>query len=94
MTGALLIDVDSTIPNLALMHISTWRKSLGIPTYREGTPDAPSWASDPSEVWASCIFTKNRANTDGIRWIYPDTIINIGGTGIDTHTHTSRRRLI
>ena len=26
MSGALLIDVDSIIPNLALMHISTWRR--------------------------------------------------------------------
>lgn len=32
MTGALLIDVDPTIPNVALMHISVWRKSLGIRT--------------------------------------------------------------
>ncbi len=87
MTGALLIDVDSTIPNLALMHISTWRKSLGIPTYREGAPNAPSWASDPSEVWASCIFTKNRARTDGIKWLYPNASLDIGGTGIDTHSH-------
>lgn len=52
MTGALLIDYDSTIPNLALMHISTWRKSEGIPTGFS--------ISDPSEIWASIIFTKNR----------------------------------
>lgn len=26
MTKALLIDVDSKFPNLALMHISTWRR--------------------------------------------------------------------
>lgn len=41
--GALLIDVDSKIPNLALMHISTWRKDNGIP--------ASFTMSDPSEVW-------------------------------------------
>ena len=42
--GALLVDVDSTIPNLALMHISTWRRSLGIRTGFH--------IPDPAEVWA------------------------------------------
>ena len=75
--GALLIDVDSTIPNLALMHISTWRKSEGIPT---------GWnIKDPAEVWASCIFHKNRHKTDGLRFLYPDAKIDIGGGGIDLH---------
>lgn len=71
MAGALLIDVDSTIPNLALMHISTWRKSLGIPT---------GWSiQDPSEVWASCIFHKNAHKLDGLGFWYPNAVIDRGG---------------
>ena len=75
--GALLVDIDSTIPNLALMHISTWRKSLGIKT---------GWnIQDPAEVWCSCIFHKNRHKTDGLRFMYPEAKIDIGGGGIDLH---------
>lgn len=77
MDGALLIDVDSTIPNLALMHISTWRKSEGLRTGFN--------LNDPSEVWASVIFHKNKHLTDGLRWIYPNAKIDIGGGGYDLH---------
>ena len=75
--GALLVDVDSTIPNLALMHISTWRRSLGIRTGFH--------IPDPAEVWASVIFHKNRHKVDGLRWLYPDARIDVGGGGIDLH---------
>lgn len=71
----LLIDVDSTIPNLALMHISTWRKSLG---YETGFN-----ISDPDEVWASVIFKANRHKVDGLRFYYPNAQIDIGGSGYD-----------
>lgn len=73
--GALLIDVDSTIPNVALMHISAWRKSLGIRTgFR---------ISDPDEVWASVIFRKNRHKVDGLKLFFPDAKIDIGGGAYD-----------
>ena len=74
MDGALLVDIDSTIPNLALMHISTWRKSEGIRTGFN--------ISDPSEVWASVIFHKNKHLVDGLKWMYPQAKIDIGGGGV------------
>ena len=71
----LLIDVDSTIPNLALMHISTWKKKLGnIVGFNIAEPD---------EVYASCIFKKNRHLVDGLKFYYPNAEIDIGGGGID-----------
>lgn len=73
--GCLLIDADSTIPNLALMHISAWRKSLGIRTGFDIT--------DPEEVYASIIFKKNRHLADGLRFYYPNARIDIGGSGVD-----------
>lgn len=77
MTSALLYDVDSTIPNLALMHISAWRKSLGIET---------GWSfAEPDEVWASCVFKKNAAKVNGLRYFYPNAKIDIGGGGVDLH---------
>lgn len=71
----LLIDVDSTIPNLALMHISTWKKSLGN--------EVGLNIIDPDEVYASCIFHKNRHKVDGLKFFYPNAKIDIGGGGID-----------
>jgi len=74
---ALLIDVDSVIPNLALMHISTWKKSLG---YKVGFN-----VGDPDEVYASCIFHKNKHLTDGLHFYYPNAKIDVGGGGVDLH---------
>lgn len=75
MTKALLVDVDSKFPNLALMHISTWRKSLGIETGFN--------IADPDEVWASVIFKWNRHKVDGLKYWYPDAKIDIGGVAYD-----------
>lgn len=72
---ALLIDIDSVIPNLALMHISTWKKNEG---YEVGFN-----VKDPDEVWASCVFHRNKHLTDGLRFFYPNARIDIGGGGID-----------
>lgn len=78
MTGkALLVDIDSTIPNLALMHISTWRKSLGMETGFN--------IIDPDEVWASCTFHKNAYMTQGLKFVYPNAEIDVGGVGVDLH---------
>lgn len=75
MTGCLLIDLDSTIPNLALMHISTWKKNDGIKTGFN--------IKDPSEIYASIIFEKNKHLADGLKFIYPNAKIDIGGSGYD-----------
>ena len=72
---ALLINVDSTVPNLALMHISAWRKSEGFETGFN--------ISDPDEVWASVIFKANRHKVDGLSFYYPNAQIDIGGSGYD-----------
>lgn len=75
MTKTLLIDVDSVIPNLALMHISTWKKQEG----NEVGFSIP----DPDEVYASVVFRKNRHLVDGLKFYYPNARIDVGGSGID-----------
>lgn len=70
----LLVDIDSTIPNLALMHISTWKKSQG---YEVGFN-----VTDPTEVYASIVFDKNKHKADGLRVFYPNAKIDIGGGGV------------
>ena len=68
-----LIDVDSKIPNLALMKISAWHKEQG---------DIVSWDEpNPDIVYASIIFTVNRHKLYFLEQSYPNAEIHIGGPG-------------
>lgn len=70
----LLIDIDSKIPNLALMKISAWHKAQGD---RVGFD-----IQNPEKVYISCIFKKNAGQARGVSTYYPDAEIDIGGSGI------------
>lgn len=70
-----MIDADSTIPNLALMKISAYHKAMG---------DIVGFnVEDPDKVYCSIIFKKNRHMADGLRFLYPNADIDIGGSGYD-----------
>ncbi len=71
----MLVNVDSKIPNLALMQISAALKVRGD----EVGFDVP----DPDRVYISCIFQKNRAQALGIGKMYPEAEIYYGGSGIN-----------
>ena len=73
----LLVNVDSKLPNLALMQISAYHKSKGDTVGFD--------ISDPDYVYISCIFTKNASQARGIASMYPDSVVSLGGTGIDIH---------
>lgn len=68
-----LIDIDSTIPNLALMKISAYYKSLGH--------EVGFNIVDPNIVYASVIFRKNKHLVDGLKFFYPEAQIIVGGSG-------------
>ena len=70
-----LVDVDSKIPNLALMKISAWHKEQGD---KVGF-DIP----DPDKVYASVILTKNAWKARALQFMFPGIPIDIGGSGID-----------
>lgn len=72
-----LIDVDSKIPNFALMQLSAYHKSLGDTVGFD--------ISNPDLVYISCIFTKNREKAMGLSTMFPDAEVSIGGTGINLH---------
>lgn len=74
----LLIDVDSKIPNLALMKLSSWHKIQGDQVGFNIT--------NPSKIYASVIFKKNAHKLDGLKFFYPDAEIITGGSGIDLKT--------
>lgn len=73
----LLIDMDSTIPNLALMKVSAYHKSKG--------DEVGFHVYDPDKVYCSIIFKKNKHKADGLRFLYPDAELDIGGSGYDLH---------
>lgn len=71
-----LIDVDSKIPNLALMKISSYYKSLGeeVEFVQEG--------KEYEKIFASSIFTRSKSICENLLDKYEDKI-EIGGTGWD-----------
>lgn len=73
-----LVDVDSKIPNLALMKISSYHKSRGDSVYFYD----PMFGGKPDRIYASKVFTF----TADYQY-YPDGIEIIkGGTGYDIHS--------
>lgn len=75
MNNILLIDVDKSCPNLALMKISRWHKSLGDKVWLNNCP------IKPDKVYASCVFKKNCGEIEKLKKCYPDA--EIGGSGVD-----------
>lgn len=71
-----LIDVDSKLPNLALMKISSYYKAMGeqVEFVKAG--------SRYDKIYASAIFTKSRTHCEHLIEMYGDRI-EIGGTGWD-----------
>jgi hypothetical protein len=69
MRNVLLVDIDSKIPNLALMKLSAHHKALGDRVYLNE-------CSDPDITFVSCIFTWNRGKVT----FYPEA--NLGGPGV------------
>lgn len=66
----LLVDVDSKIPNLALMKVSAYHKDQGH--------EVGFHISEPDLVYASVVFTKHKHRVDGLQFYYPDAKIRIG----------------
>ena len=69
----LLVDIDSKIPNLALMKISAAYKKDG---HKVGFN-----IRDPHQVYVSCIFKKNRSQAQGLKYLYPKANFTFGGSG-------------
>ena len=79
--SVLLIDIDSKIPNLALMKVSAYYKSQGIPVGFD--------IDVPDKAYISVIFAHNRAYgrsaASMLKALYPGIEIDIGGPGYDLH---------
>ena len=71
----LLVDHDSLIPNLALMKISSYHKSMGDKVYL-------NICNNPDKVYISCIFDKNKNQVNGIKHFFNCDVV-IGGIGVN-----------
>jgi len=71
----LLIDVDSKMPNLALMKLSAWHKERGDEVYLDAN-------CRPDKVYISCIFSENSPKARGIAKMF-DSPVEVGGYGIN-----------
>lgn len=92
----MLIDVDSTIPNLALMKISAYHKAKGnnvklvklkLRRHKDGTLKEAvriDLSQLPDMIYASIVFKKNKHVLDGVAQ-HPDLDIDIGGSGYGLH---------
>lgn len=74
----LLVDVDSRIPNLALMKVSAYHKARG--------DEVGFSIESPDKVVASVVFSQNRWKADGLRFMFPNAEIVAGGSGYDLST--------
>lgn len=72
----LLIDIDSSIPNLALAKCKAFHEQRGD-TVSENFPLA---ASTADRIYVSCVFQKNRHEAEQYE-VYPQALI--GGSGYD-----------
>lgn len=82
----LLLHLDGSLPNLALMRVAAYHRALGdqVELRRADNPRLieprfgdPTW----HRVYASAIFERTRTACERVRAIYPAAVI--GGTGWD-----------
>lgn len=71
-----LIDIDSKIPNLALMKISSYYKNLGEEV------EFVQVNKKYEKIFASAVFTRSKSECEKLLEVYGDKV-EIGGTGWD-----------
>lgn len=78
----LLVDVDSKMPNLALMKLSAWHKARGDEVRLLRGSIAGLWAHVKfDKVYVSCIFSKNAPKARKLASLFPNA--KIGGYGVN-----------
>ncbi len=70
-------DMKFIFPNLALMKIAAYHFERGD---KVGLLDKISYV--PDKIYVSVIFPKNKANALGLKYMYPDSEVVFGGSGM------------
>lgn len=82
----LLIDVDSTILNLALAKISSYHKSKGDIVELQKGQNVASRLVEYDEVYISCVFTESAEAARRLAKQFPNSVVHLGGSGVDLVT--------
>jgi len=82
----LLIDVDSTILNVALAKISSYHKSLGDIVELQKGQNVASRLVGYDEVYISCVFTESADAARRLAKQFPNSNVHLGGSGVDLET--------
>ncbi|MCP3879455.1 MAG: hypothetical protein GY701_13865 [Sulfitobacter sp.] len=79
--SVLLYDVDSRLPNLALMKLSRYFKAQGKETVLAGKAELPLGAE---AIYASSVFSlaSSKQRVDKLHKFYGDSLV-VGGSGVD-----------
>jgi len=79
--SVVLVQVDGTLPNFALMQLSRHLTAQG---HRVGVSRGAPSVAQPSAVYASCIFTaaSSLRRVERLRARYGDRLV-VGGSGVD-----------
>ena len=85
-TNVLLIDVDSTIGNLALMKISKFHKQQGHNVILQRGIRITNTIDKPELIYISCLFTWNAPQARKLAKQFPDAEVHIGGSGVSLST--------
>lgn len=78
----LLVDVDSVIPNLALMKLSAFHKAQGDNVDLHRGPKVPI-KIEYDVVYISCIFKENARKARRLAKRFPNAKVHLGGSGVD-----------
>ena len=79
-----LVQIDGKLPNLALMKMSSYFKSLGHKVTFTRSVNHLMFEDDYDEVYGSSIFLFSKNRIEKLKSNYPEAII--GGTGTDDWT--------
>lgn len=105
----LLIDIDSHLPNLALMQISAYHKgekdNVNLIAFKEehlrkSTVPFDMLSYDPDIIYISCIFSRNKSFSRSLRrrlgkhFNYPNDRVLIGGSGVNYEWLPEHMRLL
>lgn len=77
----LLIQMDGSLPNIALMRIASHHRALGDDVSLRYSYGRDLWEQEPDRVYASLIFERTRPRAEALLRARPDAIV--GGTGWD-----------
>jgi len=90
LSKILLVDVDSKIPNIPLMKLSTLHREKGDEPYlvklRGGRSllDLFTFDFTPNKVYVSCIYPRNRPKALWVQQNHPKAIIGGSGYSLDS----------